>query len=134
VTLVFLGSVAQGQLALACAAAQAIERSAFDLVLDRIQVWPRQHLLCVAPSVRSEPLRTLAIDLRSQLEARGFEVEKRPFRAHVTLARKVNRPQSAEAIELPVWPIRDFALVESETAPAGSEYRVLERWALQPRR
>ena len=131
-TLVFLGSVDEERLAAARAAAQVIARPAFDLLLGRVEVWPRQHLLCLVPSVKSEPLRELAIDLRTQLETRGFEVEKRPFRAHVTLARKVNRPRSVEVLALPTWPVRDFALVESETASGGSEYRVLERWALRP--
>ena len=131
VTLVFLGGVDAAGFEAAKAAAGSVRRPAFDLVLDRLETWPRQPLLCLAPSETCGPLRDLAIALRDQLDSRGFEIERRPFRAHVTLARKVNRPKAREPIDLPAWAVREFVLVESVTGASGSEYTVVGRWPLE---
>ena len=61
--------------------------------------------------------------LVSALESCGFEPEQRPYRPHVTLARKVRgRPETGSA--LMEWFCDDFCLVES----AGGKYSVLRRW------
>jgi 2'-5' RNA ligase len=56
--------------------------------------------------------------------------ETRAFQAHVTVARKVRTAPATAAIAPVPWPARDFCLVESTAAPAGSEYRVIARWPL----
>ena len=131
VTLVFLGSVDPAAAATARSVAGSIRAPAFDLVFDRLEIWPRQHVLCLAPAQPAEALHDLAIELREALRSAGFELERRPFRAHVTLARKVRRPRICEPVVLPPWEVREFALVKSVTAPEGSHYEVLERWSLQ---
>jgi 2'-5' RNA ligase len=77
------------------------------------------------------PLGSLVDQLRGALAATGFEPESRPFRAHMTLARKVTHPVTLGAFEPLHWPVTDFALVESITDRAGSVYTPLATWILQ---
>lgn len=78
-----------------------------------------------------EPVRVaLARDLLGSLVQRGFTPDLKPWRVHMTLARKVVNPRRHGAIEPVEWNVEGFVLVESETLPEGPRYRVLERWPL----
>jgi 2'-5' RNA ligase len=71
----------------------------------------------------------------------GLEVEERPYRAHITLARSRNREgkktiarlgRSAEQQRLSArWQAAEFLLYESQLSPGGSKYVVRERFGLQ---
>ncbi|PZN27436.1 MAG: RNA 2',3'-cyclic phosphodiesterase [Proteobacteria bacterium] len=130
VTLAFLGSVAESRLADLVRAGGAARAPRFELSLDRVQTLPRANVLCLAPSVTPIELRRLVDALRVALEAEGFELERRPFRPHLTLVRRLNRPMPTLPLPPVVWPVEEFVLVESRTAAAGSEYEVLARWPL----
>ncbi len=131
-TLEFLGSVPESRVpaALATGAAVAGRTPAFEIVLDRVEHWKRPQVLCLTATASPAALTELVLSLRSQLLARGFEPEKRPYAAHLTLARKVRRPPSLEAVEPLGWPAREFSLVESSTDPSGSRYERLATWPL----
>lgn len=121
------------------------------LEFDRIEYWRKPRLLCATAGdkgestgqrpesdVRQSGAGALARLLKSRLTAAGFSLDAKPFRAHVTLARKVmsgpESPSGAGSDELVMRPIRwtftDFALVDSLTAPGGSLYSVLDSWPL----
>ena len=60
----------------------------------------------------------------------GLAVEAAPYRPHVTVAREVRRAPRATGSIAAHWPVADFALVVSQTDPAGVRYAVLARWPL----
>jgi 2'-5' RNA ligase len=70
-------------------------------------------------------------DLQQGLLGCGFEPERRRYKPHVTLHRKV-RHAEAGPLEQPIaWQAREFALAASEGgAPGQSRYRILHRWPL----
>ena len=134
VTLEFLGDVPESGLqdvrdAAVVAAAGA---SACELEFDQLQHWKRTQVLCLAASSTPEPLAALVQSLRSELQLRGFTPQARPFRPHVTLARRVLRaPPSAagELLQWPLnWPVHAVALVQSVTDPDGARYVELAAW------
>ncbi len=92
VTLAFLGSVAETDRASVEAAAAAVSEPAFAFALDRLKVWPRANTLVLAPGSAGEGLARLHSTLWSGLGEIGYPRETRPFRPHVTLARKVATP------------------------------------------
>jgi 2'-5' RNA ligase len=130
-TLAFLGYVnAERQLCLE-REASAVQSSAFTLTLNHAGFWPRKGILWVGGGV-PEGLLALVRALHLGLTACGLEPETRPFQIHLTLARNVRRLrlEREHAIAPLTWPVRQFALVASQTLPDGARYEVLRTWDL----
>jgi len=129
-TLEFLGAVPELRVPAAKEAAAAVRAAPFDLVFDDLEYWRRPQVLCLVAREIPQALAELVQGLRAGLAARGFDTERRPYRAHLTLARKVGRPPALAPTEPVHWPATEFALVESITERTGSVYRQLETWPL----
>lgn len=128
-TLAFLGDRPAGELADIETAADTLSASAFDLVLDRFGWFARAGVVWLGGEA-PEAARTLAAGLGEAVGALGIDLDRRPFRPHVTLFRKVRRRPGLPAPEPLDWPVRDFVLVESIP---GWSYQVLRTWSLQSR-
>jgi len=133
-TLEFLGDIPESRLqdVLDSGAAAASGAAAFELEFDLVEHWKRPQVLCLAASSTPGPLAALVSSLKAELRTRGFAPEARPFRPHVTLARRVVRAPSSAVGQLPHgplrWPARAFALVQSVTGPEGARYVELACW------
>ncbi len=134
ITLAFLGAASPEQRVCYEQAAAGIQAPAFPLTLEYIGHWPAPRILWLGPTLQPEPLLNLVRGLNSALARCGFAPEARPFQAHMTLARKVDRPLSVQRIDPIVWPVRQFVLAESVAEPTGARYLVLTRWPLQDAR
>jgi 2'-5' RNA ligase len=132
VTLAFVGSVAAARVdALRDAGALASrDVGAIDLALDRIGGAHGGELLWIAASAVPEGLVRLRARLGAALEARGFPVERREFRPHVTLARGCVRRVPA-LVEPVAWRVSRITLMASDTRPEGAQYRELAAWPLE---
>jgi 2'-5' RNA ligase len=130
-TLAFLGSIEAGRVETtkACGAAVGGE-PAFDMSFDRLEVWPRSHVLCLATQTAPTGLTHLVERLRFNLLKEGFEVRQEDFRPHLTLARDVRKPASERPIASIGWRVNEFVLMQSQPAPTGSQYSFVARWAL----
>ena len=128
VTLEFLGQVPRERQPSLRAAADRVCRSPVTLEFDRVEHWPKPQVVCLVASRVPTGLATLVTQLRAELAAEGFAIEPRPFRPHVTLARKV-RSAADSLLDPPfLWRADGFALVRSVTDPAGSRYEPLHWW------
>ena len=112
-TVHFLGQVDAGRIDRLLALADQVHVPRFDLVLDRLGHFARPRVLWAGPATVPAELRNLHADLASGLRDCGFEPESRPYRPHVTLARKVR--ERPEVADLPAihWTVGHWALVES---------------------
>jgi 2'-5' RNA ligase len=129
-TVFFLGELTAAGLAVA-RAVPPIEVGPFDLTLDALGVWPESRTLWLAPHDAPDALGALEATLSQRLGERGFRVDDRTYRPHVTLARR-SRPIEA-AVEPVHWRVEDLALVESFPDGRNVHYEVLERWPLAPK-
>jgi 2'-5' RNA ligase len=130
VTLEFLGPVSEARLPAVLEAAAAVRSAPFELAFDAVEYWRRPQVLCLVARQLPPALEALVAQLRAGLAARGFEPERRAFRAHLTLARKLTRPGPVGPCEPLLWPATEFALVESVVEPSGSRYLPVDRWPL----
>jgi 2'-5' RNA ligase len=124
ITLQFLGNVPVLRLA-DLRSAIHVQSPPFALALGRPQVWGN-GVAVARPQDMPMLLRSLQARLVNRLHEAGFVVEERPYRAHVTLARKAahaTAPQQALSVE---WPVNDHVLVRS--LPGGRGYEVIERF------
>lgn len=124
----FLGAVPEEKLPLIEGAAQNVRMQPFTLVLDRIEHWSKTGVLCATASAAPAAAPEAAAVLWEALVPLGFTPEIRPYRPHVTLARKVLRPRAVGEMHPVTWNVERFSLVESETLAEGSRYTVLNHW------
>lgn len=130
-TLAFIGDVPAGRVAdLQALAATLTDCPPATLILDCLGYWRHNHIVWAAPAAPPPQLGLLAESLGQALGQAGFPVEKRPFRPHLTLLRKVRTlPQLPDLPPL-AWPVSEFVLVASDLSPEGTRYRFLGRWPL----
>lgn len=141
VTLVFLGSVPEARLAdvRAVGARVATKSSApgARLSFARLECWKRAGALCAVAEERDAAAVALAEGLRRELVASGFAPDLKPFRPHVTLARRVRAVGERESSSKDglarhpiVWAFTSFALVDSRTEAQGAVYTVLDSFQI----
>lgn len=141
VTLVFLGEVEDATRAKLVQALNTLRQPALKLRMERLGVFERSGILYAEVEVSEELLR-LYEAVAAAVRRCGLEVEERPYRAHITLARARNR-EGRKAIERlrtvasreqqrlrAGWSAEEFRLYESQLSPGGSRYMVRERFAL----
>jgi RNA 2',3'-cyclic 3'-phosphodiesterase len=137
VTLAFLGSVPDPTVAHLSEIGGQGGYPAIELDFDQLEYWPKPKVLVAMPS-RVPPVGTaMAERLWQRIERLGFARDTRPWRPHLTLARKIRRPppdglrfgtgQLPPTDETARW---GLALVESVTHPHGARYRPLAEWPL----
>jgi 2'-5' RNA ligase len=99
VTLVFVGSVAEARIqdlfkiaehvSAAARSSGEFGRDPLQLAFDAVEYWREAKILCATASMPSAAASALSAALKTRLLAAGFTPDLKPFRAHVTLARKV---------------------------------------------
>ena len=137
VTLAFLGAVPEGRVAeldrIARRVAQVFPARGLPLLLsfDRLAHWARAQILCaLGGEAVTAGAPELAATLKNETAAAGFSPDLKPFRAHVTVARKVAHAPAALAVQPVLWRFDAFALIESRTDPGGPVYSVIESYLL----
>jgi 2'-5' RNA ligase len=139
-TLAFLGEVAAEVASCLQRTAASIAPAPLHLLLSRVDCWEKSGVLCLLPqeTAAAPAVQGLARTLVAAARAGGITLDDRPFRAHVTLARKV--PPAASHARL--WPLPlpaslpftadGFVLMESTREPDGPRYKVIHAWPSAP--
>jgi 2'-5' RNA ligase len=128
-TLAFLGPLAPEVLRCVEKAAERVESAPFELLIGRIGLFDRARVLWCAPDFPPQPLIGLVSGLRGQLEVCDLTLDPRPYRPHVTLARRVAAAASVKWPTAVRWPVREFVLAAGYGG-AGPRYRIRRRWPL----
>jgi len=115
--------------------------SSFDISITEFGAFPnlrRPRVLFYKVDRGAKELGALAADVDRVLEAVGIPAEKKPFRAHATVARVKDRLPGGIVRKLEGVPVlggvgqrvESFDLVESVLERSGARYRVLKQFAL----
>jgi len=144
ITLKFLGEVADGALPALREAAQRVAslHNPFDIAYGRFGGFPslsRPRVIFYRLERGMEELASLAATLEEELASAGYPRERRPFRAHLTLAR-IKRPLPADVrdglIQVPALAgnpsqrVDSFVLMRSILRREGAVYEEIERFGL----
>jgi 2'-5' RNA ligase len=127
VTLVFVGSFPERDIPALQAAASKVRCPPFTLRFERIDYWAGPKIMCLEAGLLPDQLAGLVRSLESAASAFGYQSEKRPYRPHMTIARRAkffNPITLAQPVELQ-W--SGFALIESLSMPGGVRYRPLKQ-------
>ncbi|WP_091715394.1 RNA 2',3'-cyclic phosphodiesterase [Methylophaga sulfidovorans] len=128
-TLFFVGNVEDHIVVTLLDRAKSIRSFPISLEFNELDYWRKPKVLCLTCQKQPSSLYHLVNALNRMMSGLPITRETRPFRAHITLARKAKyRP------DMTFKPVRlsaeRFALVESISTTDGVEYRVLESWPL----
>lgn len=88
-TLAFLGEVEGEGVQAAREAVSSLDAAPFPLALGRFGNFGDLYW---AGLQKSEPLEALAARVRKALDERGLDYDRKPFRPHITLARRLHAP------------------------------------------
>ena len=127
-TLAFLGNVPAAEVGRLTAIGAGLALPPGEVVLDRLDWWPRARVLVAAARDAPAALVELQAELTRQLKDGGFGVDCAVFRPHVTLARKVAAPPPTGGAARVAWPLAALALIASIPAAGGSRYTPLSAW------
>jgi 2'-5' RNA ligase len=129
-TLAFAGEASNAQAAALRAVGAALRSPAFEVCFDTYEHWPRSEVVVLAPSRHPPSLEDLHHRLRAEFLRLGIAADSVPFRAHVTIARKVAQAPVIEAMSGSCWRVRAFHLIHSSRSAVGSVYTVVDTWPL----
>ncbi|HEU4780144.1 MAG TPA: RNA 2',3'-cyclic phosphodiesterase [Steroidobacteraceae bacterium] len=135
-TLCFIGVIEEQRLDALRAAAASIRGRPARLRFDALEYWETPKILCATTSRDSPAATELAIALGEASVAAGFSPDIKPFRAHLTLARKIAAMQAASV----PWPLpleppmvvnaSRFVLMSSRREGEVSIYSAVDSWPL----
>lgn len=134
-TLCFIGVIEEEKVPQLRAAVGQVRGRRVTLEFDALEAWEKPEILC-AIAAETANARDLSIAIGEVAIAAGFSPDTKPFRAHLTLARKVRRRVATKH----QWPValaqplsvrcENFVLMESRRSEAGSIYSVVDSWPL----
>lgn len=116
---------------------KAVEKSAsetkpFSICLDRIVLGPNliQPRMFWATVFIDHGIIGLKKSMETNLRSFGFELEKREFRPHITLARAKGNQLKGKQTNIPLEGLRfkteSIEVMQSNLYPGGSRYKVVE--------
>jgi 2'-5' RNA ligase len=134
-TLVFIGAVPETRLealdvAIKAAARHFAGTSSIEMALQDLVYWSAPRVLCAVPRTAPAGLAERASAVRAALVTAGFAPDLKPFRPHVTVARKVKRPSDSVLPDAVLWRFDACALIDSRTVTAGPVYSVVQTYPL----
>jgi 2'-5' RNA ligase len=129
-TLAFVGAVPLPQLPILreIGAAQCV--AGCVLRFDAWEYWPKPGVIVGAARTTPGALERLSLQLHRDLAQHQWALDVKPWRPHVTLARKVSQAPVLQAMSPFDWLVRDFCLMRSDTSGATSAYTVVDTWPL----
>ena len=126
-TLAFVGEVPSSRLAVLRQIGLSQRRSACTIRLDAFEHWQESQVVAAVAREAPPVLLELSTGLRAALQDHQPES---PWRAHVTLARKVTQAPVLQAMSPIHWCAKAFSLVSSDTRGSCSVYTVVDTWPL----
>jgi len=127
VTLVFLGNVDVESELMLRQSVSDIKAEPLELYFDQLAFWSKPRILCLLTQHYDKQLLMLFNELKRKVEKCGIKIEERPYKPHITLARKASKLIDAKSFSIE-WPVQSFCLVESCSTADGVHYQVLQRW------
>ncbi len=129
-TLHFVGNLWLRDLDCMQTAARDLAADPFELVIDCQGFFARPRVGWLGCSEVPPALGELHAALGARLKPCGYRAEKRPYRPHVTVARKLTAPPRGAPFEPIGWKVDNFALIESRAVDGGVKYEVIETYPL----
>ena len=128
VTLAFLGMQPPEVIPAAAGVAAGLGFPSCEVVFDQLGSFRRAGVLWLGASRIPDDLQDFQHDLVGGLLAAGIGYDRKPWKFHLTLYRKMRKPPpTMGAIAIP-WRLDGFGLIESVSVNRGVQYHTLAAW------
>jgi len=124
----FVSHIPSAQVAELIRIGAALLQCPMELELTHIEYWRDAGIAALVLRQTPEFLFHLVTQLREALGQRGFDVDPRPFRAHVVVSRHISDFRTRPLAAPIVWKPHCVALVEPYLADRFRTYRLRETW------
>jgi RNA 2',3'-cyclic 3'-phosphodiesterase len=130
-TMVYAGNVSPSRVTEIKMLASQIRVPAFDFRIDVAGCFEGARVAWLASDTPPEGMHKLQKALQTAMLEAGFDVDRRKFRPHITVARDVTTIFEPHPIAPLIWRIDNFCLVEAQQSGNSVRYEMLDRWMLQ---
>lgn len=130
ITLEFLGEVSSEVQQELIANAAKIHCEPFDLELTSVGWWQKPAILWIGTTHIPKSLTELVTSIKKCVKQQELKTDKRHYKPHVTIARKVKQIIVPKETFHILWQVTSFVLVVSKSTESGVEYEVLQEWPL----
>ena len=128
VTLAFLGMQDAAVIPRVCEVASGLSFEPCQVTLDRFGRFKRAGVLWLGADRVPGSLAAFQQDLVGALLAAGIGYDRKPWKFHLTLYRKMRTmPATMDSVAIQ-WPLESFSLVESVSINRGVEYHDIASW------
>ncbi|ESS66802.1 2'-5' RNA ligase [Methyloglobulus morosus KoM1] len=127
VTLLFLGNIDPDKEERFKQALAAVQAPRMTLCFDKLSFWKKPGILCLTTTNPSPEIESFVEVLSKLARGLGIPIDERPFKPHVTLAKKVKN-QVSLGFDPIIWHSSSFSLVESCQVSSGIVYRTVGEW------
>ena len=128
VTLAFLGMQPGDVIPKLCTIASMLTFEPCTVVLDRLGSFRRSGVLWLGTNTIPDPLRDFQQSLIEGVESAGIDRDRKEWKLHLTLYRRLRKPPSIMEIVPVAWPLDGFSLIESVSVNNGVEYHRQGHW------
>lgn len=129
-TLHFVGTVGSEVVDCMRRRARQVESRRFAITIDGSGYFAGAGVGWLGCSEIPDALRQLHDRLGRELSCCGYTPEKRAYRPHITVARKLRKAPVPIEIDAVSWKVDNFVLLESRAADHGVRYHVVETYPL----
>jgi 2'-5' RNA ligase len=128
VTLAFLGNQPAGGIPQLCEIAAGLRFETCELVLDRVNRFRRSSVLWLGAASIPAVLEEFRQTLIDQLDSAGYTFDRKPWKFHVTLYRRLRKPPDTIGPVAVNWQLNGFDLMDSVSIQSGVKYCSLGHW------
>lgn len=126
VTLAFLGEVKEDRMEELVELAASVPVTPFDLTFNELGYWPKPRILWIGASTIPPALLDVVQGLAGVARTLRLQVNKRQYRAHITIARNCRTAPPASALPPAIAAsFAGFTLFRSRMTRAGVRYEAL---------
>ena len=128
VTLAFLGMQPGAVIPDLCTIASTLSFEPCTVVLDRLGSFRRTGVLWLGASTIPPALQRFQQALIEGIESGGIDRDRKEWKLHLTLYRRLRKPPPIMEIVPLAWPLDGFSLIESVSVKSGVEYHRQGHW------
>ena len=129
-TLHFIGNTSETKMHCLARQAEKVRVNKFTVTLNHYGYFKKPEIIWMGLKQKPPSLEELYRKLAREFAECDYHPDNRDYSPHISLIRKIARPDKLDEFEPIKWQIKEFVLVESLTKNNPIEYSVIQQYPL----